>query len=74
MNIKEARTLKSGDVVYGSKGAEGHGEGGRLVVKQPLSLSQSTRVQTNIRGTEFVWVGTSDGVWPSNRLKRVPWQ
>ncbi len=61
MKISEARELKSGMLVRTDKGT-------LVRVKQPRSLSQTTTVHKNMNGDEYLWVGTSDGVWPSSRL------
>ncbi len=64
MKISEARELKSGMLVRTDQGT-------LVRIKQPRSLSQTTAVHKNMKGDEYLWVGTSDGVWPTNRLVGV---
>jgi len=64
MNLKTARTLKTGMKVRTDQGEQ-------LDVKQPLSLTKSVKAHRNKDGAEYIWVGTSRGVWPSNRLTLI---
>ena len=64
MNLKTARTLKTGMKVRTDQGEQ-------LDVKQPLSLTKSVETHRNKDGAEYIWIGTSRGVWPSNRLTLI---
>jgi len=63
MDISKAKQLKQGDIVHYPP--DSGSPRGVATVKQDCS---DHSVHKNIRDTEYIWVCTDYGVWPSNRL------
>lgn len=65
MNIEQALKIKVGD--YISYPSDMGKSPGRARVKY---MPQNPIINKNLKGVEYIWVCTENGVWPSNRLGR----